>query len=280
MVRSRLPRTVLALLVGLALGLAGALMQSITRNPLADPGLLGVNAGAAAAVVIAIAYFGITTVNGYIWFAFIGAGITAVMVYSLGTTRRSAATPARMALAGAAIATALGAATTTVLISNESAFNVFRYWAVGSVQGRGLDIAVLVLPFIALGVLISLSLIRPLNAVALGEDVARSVGASPALARTGSAVAVVLLAGAATAAAGPIGFVGLAAPHIVRFIVGPDHRYLIPGVLVAAPAFLVIADVIGRWIVAPGEIQTGISVAFLGGPLFVYLVRSRRAVKL
>lgn len=277
---SRLPRTVIALLVGLALGLAGSLMQSVTRNPLADPGLLGINAGASAAVVVAIAFLGVSTVQGYIWFAFGGAALTSLLVYMLGSAHRSAATPARLALAGAAVSVALGAVVGAILISHEQAFNTFRYWAVGSTLGRGLDVALVVLPFIAVGVLVSLVLIGSLNAVALGEDVARSIGATPGLARAGSALAVVLLAGAATAAAGPIGFVGLAAPHIVRAIVGPDHRYLIPGVLVVGPAFLVVADVIGRAVVAPQELQTGISVAILGGPLFVALVRSRRMAAL
>lgn len=279
-VLSRLPRTVLSLVVGLALGLAGALMQSVTRNPLADPGLLGVNAGASAAVVAAIAFFGVTEVSGYIWFAFAGAALTSVLVYLLGTAHRSAATPARLALAGAAVSIALAAATSAILISNEQTFNTFRFWAVGSTQGRGLDVTWPVLPFVVVGLLVSLLLIRSLNAVALGEDAARGLGARSGLTRVGSALAVVLLAGAATAAAGPIGFVGLAAPHIVRGVVGPDHRLLIPAVLVVAPAFLLIADLVGRAAVAPAELQTGIAVAALGGPIFVGLVRSRRMAAL
>ncbi|ACQ78407.1 transport system permease protein [Beutenbergia cavernae DSM 12333] len=279
-VLSRLPRTVLALVVGLALGMAGTLMQSVTRNPLADPGLLGINAGASAAVVVAIAYLGVTTVQGYVWFAFAGAAAAAVVVYAIGSAHRSAATPVRMALAGAAVSVAVAAVTNAVLLSDERAFNSFRYWAVGSLQGRGLDVTTAVLPFVVVGLAIALLLARPLNAVALGDDVSRAVGATPGLARLGSALAVVLLAGAATAAAGPIGFVGLAAPHIVRGVVGPDHRLLLPGVLVVAPAFLLLADVLGRVAVAPGELQTGIAVAILGGPLFVALVRSRRVAAL
>ncbi|MFI7160937.1 FecCD family ABC transporter permease [Rhodococcus erythropolis] len=277
---SRLPRTILGLVIGAALGLAGALMQSITRNPLADPGLLGVNAGASAAVVIAIAYLGVTSVGGYLWFALAGAAVASVGVYMLGSAHRSAATPARMALAGAAVATAITALTSMVLISNEAAFNQFRFWAVGSLQGRGGDVIVTVLPFIAIGIVLSLLLIRPLNAIALGEDVAKGLGARTGPARAGSAVAVILLAGAATAAAGPLGFVGLAAPHIVRSVVGPDLRLLLPCVLVVAPAFLLLADVLGRVVTAPGDLQTGIAVAVLGGPLFVALVRSRRVASL
>nr|WP_246414149.1 iron chelate uptake ABC transporter family permease subunit [Microbacterium thalassium] len=279
-VHSRVPRAVLAILVGLALGLAGAMMQSITRNPLADPGLFAVNAGAAAAVVTAIAVFGILDPAGYVWFAFAGAAVAAVAVYLLGTAHRSAATPARMALAGAAISVAVAAATDLVLLSNETLFFQFRYWSVGSLQGRGLDVAAMIAPFVAVGVVLSILLVRPLNAMAMGDDIARGVGSRPALTRAGAAIAVVLLAGAATAAAGPIAFVGLAAPHIVRMAVGGDHRFLLPGVLAVAPAFLLLADVLGRWIVAPAELQTGIAAAILGGPIFVALVRSRRLAAL
>lgn len=279
-VKSRVPRLVLGIVVGLALGMAGALMQAVTRNPLAEPGLLGVNAGAAFAVVIAIGYLGVVTVGGYLWFAFAGAAISSVVVYLLGTAHRSQATPVRMALAGAAVSVLLAALTNSLLLSNQAAFNRFRYWAVGSLQGRDLEVTTTVLPFVAIGVVITLLLIRPLNAVALGEDASRALGVNPALTRAAAALAVVLLAGGATAAAGPIGFVGLAAPHIVRALVGPDQRLLLPAVLVVAPAFLVAADTLGRWVIAPGELQTGIAAAILGGPVFVMLVRSRRMASL
>ncbi len=279
-VKSRVPRLVLGIVVGAALGAAGALMQAVTRNPLAEPGLLGVNAGAAFAVVIAIGYLGVTTVGGYLWFAFIGAALSSVLVYLLGTAHRSQGTPVRMALAGAAISVLLLALTNSMLLGNQAAFNQFRYWAVGSLQGRGLDVTVIVLPFVLAGVAITLVLIRPLNAIALGEDASRALGVNPGVTRAGAAIAVVLLAGAATAAAVPIGFVGLAAPHIVRSLVGPDQRLLLPTVLVVAPAFLVAADTVGRWAIAPGELQTGIAAAVLGGPVFVMLVRSRRMASL
>jgi iron complex transport system permease protein len=167
-----------------------------------------------------------------------------------------------------------------VLVSNEAVFYQFRFWSVGSLQGRGLDVALTVLPFIVLGVILALCVIRPLNAMALGDEMARSLGASPGSGRIVSAVAVVLLAGAATAAAGPIAFIGLAAPHIVRMVVGGDHRLLIPGVIVVAPAFLVLADSIGRWVLAPAELQTGLAAAFVGAPIFIMLVRSRRVAAL
>lgn len=277
---SRVPREILALEVGLALGLAGALMQSITRNPLADPGLFGINAGASLAVVVAIAWFGLVDPFGYVWFAFAGAAGAAIAVYLLGTAHRSGSPPARMALAGAAISVALAAATDILLLSNESLFQQFRYWAVGSLQGRGLDMAWLILPFVIGGVVLCWVIIRPLNALAMGDELARGLGMRPSLVRGAAAVGVVVLAGAATAAAGPIAFVGLAAPHIVRLVVGSDHRLLLPGVLFVAPTFLLVADVLGRWVVAPAELQTGIAAAILGGPIFVALVRSRRLATL
>lgn len=279
-VSSRLPRTVLGVLVGAALGLSGALMQAVTRNPLAEPGLLGVNAGAAFAVVIGIAHLGVVTVAGYLPLALLGAAVASVGVYLLGSAHRSKATPVRMALAGAAIAIVLTAMTRSILLSNEQAFNDFRFWAVGSLQGRSFEIVLTVLPLVLLGIVLALVLGPALNAMALGEQTSRALGANPTLIRAGAALAVVLLAGSATAAAGPIVFVGLAAPHIVRSIVGSDQRLLLPATLVVAPAFLVSADVLGRWATAPAELQTGIAAAILGGPVFVALVRSRRMASL
>jgi iron complex transport system permease protein len=275
-VASRMVRPILGLVVGVALGVAGALMQAVTRNPLAEPGILGVNAGAAIAVVIGISSYGVTTVAGYLPLALAGAAVASVAVYLLGTTRRSAATPVRLALAGAAIATVLAAITRSILLSHEAAFNSFRYWAVGSLQGRDLSVVYTVLPLVVVGVVLALVLAPALNAMALGEQTARSLGARPGLIRGGAALSFVLLAGAATAAAGPIAFVGLAAPHIVRAVVGPDQRLILPGAMVVGPAFLVAADTLGRWLVAPAELQTGIAAAILGGPIFVALVRSRR----
>lgn len=277
---SRMPRILLGVIVGVALGLAGAIMQALTRNPLADPGILGINAGASAAVVIAIAYFGMTDAASYLWWAFAGAALAAVVVYTLGGSSRNGASPAKLALAGAALSMSIGALTSMVLVSNEFAFNQFRYWTVGTLQGRGLDVIVVVTPFIVAGVVLSLLLIRPLNAIALGEESARGLGANVPLIRVGCFVAVVLLSGAATAAAGPIAFIGLAAPHIVRLIVGPDNRKLIPGVLFLSPALLIMADSIGKTAAAPGELQTGIAAAVLGAPVFIALVRSKKVTVL
>ncbi|MFZ2749063.1 MAG: iron chelate uptake ABC transporter family permease subunit [Propioniciclava sp.] len=278
--QSRVPRAILGVLVGAALATSGLVMQSFTRNPIADPGILGVNAGAAAGVVLAMAYLGITTIGGYLWFALAGAGAGAVVVYLLGSSRSQGSSPVRMTLAGAAFSIAIGALTAMVLASNESVFATFRYWAIGTLQGRGLDIIVVVAPLIVLGLVLALALIRPLNALALGEEAAIAVGVSVARARIGAVAVVVLLAGSATAAVGPIGFVGLATAHIVRVIVGPDHRYLLPATLVCGPALLLSADVLGRVAAAPAELQTGIAAAVMGGPLFIMLVRSKRLMAL
>ncbi|KIP52538.1 FecCD family ABC transporter permease [Leucobacter komagatae] len=279
-VLSRVPRILLGVVVGAALGLAGTLMQSVTRNPLADPGILGVNAGASLAVVIAIAFLGVQSVSGYIWFAFVGAGAAAALVYLLGSARGNAGTPVRIALAGTAVSIVIGALTQMVLLSNEPAFNAFRFWAIGSLQGRDFDVILTVLPFIAVGILASLALVAPLNAITLGDDVATGLGTNTTAARIGVAFAVVLLAGAATAAAGPIGFIGLGAAHIARFFTGNEHRRLIPASVLLGATLLVVADTLGRIAVAPAELQTGVAAALFGGPLFVALVRSRKVAAL
>ncbi|HEY0188233.1 MAG TPA: iron ABC transporter permease [Cellulomonas sp.] len=278
--QSRVPRVALGLVVGAALGVAGMLMQSITRNPIADPGLLGVNAGAAAGIVIAIAYLGVVTPLGYVWFAFAGAAVAAVLVFVVGSARRSAATPARMALAGAALTMAISAVTGMVLVSNEPAFLRFRYWSVGTLQGRGTDVLAAVLPFVLAGLLLAAGLTRVLNTLALGDDSARGLGVHATRARIGSAVAVVLLAGAATAAAGPIGFIGLTVPHVARGITGPDQRWVLPYSMVLAPILLLSADIVGRVIARPGEIEVGIVTAFIGAPVFILLAGRRRIAAL
>lgn len=275
-VQSRLPRIVLGIIVGAALGLAGALMQSVTRNPLADPGILGINAGASLFVVIAMSLFGITTPRGYIWFAFFGAAVAAVVVYLLGTARGNAASPVRIALAGTAVSIVLGALTQMVVLSNEAAFNTFRFWSIGSLQSRGFDVIATVVPFVLVGIAFALLLAGPLNAIALGDDVAASLGTRILSTRIAAALAVVLLAGAATAAAGPIGFIGLGAAHIARFASGNEHHRLLPAATIIGATLLVTADTLGRFITAPSELQTGIAAALFGGPLFVALVRSRK----
>lgn len=274
----RVPRTVLGLLVGAALGLAGAVIQALTRNPLAEPGLLGVNAGASAAVVSAMSFLGVTSLRGYVWFAFLGAAVVAVAVYLLGGAR--AATPVRLVLAGTAVMAALYSYTNAVVMLDTSALDQMRFWTVGSLASATWDTIRQVLPFLAAGTVIALALARPLNAVALGDDTARSLGASLTRTRVLAMAAVTLLCGAATAACGPITFVGLMIPHFVRALTGPDMRWILPFSTVLSPALLLGSDVIGRLVTSPSELQVGIVTSVLGGPLFIYLVRRRRMAQL
>jgi iron complex transport system permease protein len=277
---TRVPRTVLGLLVGAALGLAGAIMQSTARNPLADPGLLGVNAGAAAAVVSAISFLGIDQPAGYLWFALLGAAAASVVVYLLGTTGRSAATPVRMALAGTAIGAALSAYVTGVILIDPSAYYHFRYWDIGALTGRTLHDVGPLGWFLLAGLVAGAALCRPLNALALGEDVGRSLGAHVGRTRFLSVLAVTLLCGTATAAVGPIGFVGLAVPHAARMMVGVDHRRLLPMSALLGACMLLGADVVGRLIAWPQEIGAGLITAVVGAPVLIYLVRRKKLGRL
>lgn len=272
----RVPRTIVGLSVGAALGASGALMQGVTRNPLADPGLLGVNAGAALFVVIAIYAFGITSLVGYVWFAFAGAAVASVIVYVLGSRGQEGATPVKLALAGAALTTLLGSITTAILVVDLATLDRFRFWAVGSLAGRDSAVVVQVAPFIGVGLVLAFATGRSLNALALGDDVARSLGQRVGSARVFSAGSIVILAGAATAAAGPIGFVGLTVPHVARAIVGPDYRWIVPYSTALAPIMLLTADIVGRVVARPGEIQVGIVTAIIGAPFFIALVRRRK----
>lgn len=275
----RVPRTMLGLSVGASLGLAGAIMQGLTRNPLADPGILGVSAGAALAVVVGIA-LGVTTLPASVWLAFAGAAAAGALVYGLGSVGRGGATPVKLALAGAAVTALLGSLTSGVLLVDVATLDQFRFWVVGSLAGRDVGVAVQVGPFLAAGAVLALASARSLNALALGDDVARSLGQRVGLARGVGALAVVLLTGAAVAACGPIGFVGLTVPHVARALVGPDYRWILPASAVLAPTLLLIADVAGRVVARPGELQVGIVTAALGAPFFVALVRRRRLAEL
>ncbi|MGP4013753.1 FecCD family ABC transporter permease [Streptomyces sp. 4N124] len=277
-VAERLSRTVLGLLAGAALGLAGAVLQALTRNPLADPGLLGINAGASAAVVTAITYFGVTSLTGYVWFAFFGAAAVGALVWFLGGSR--GATPVRLALAGTAISAALYGYLQAVMIMDEAALGKMRFWTVGSLSSATNDIILRVLPFLAVGMLLAFALARPLNAMAMGDDTAKSLGANLNRTRALSMLAATVLCGAATAACGPIVFVGLMVPHVVRSFTGPDLRWILPYAAVLSPVLLLGADVIGRIVTRPAELQVGIVTAILGGPVFIFLVRRRRTAQL
>lgn len=276
----RVPRNIVGLLVGAALGLSGAVMQGVARNPLADPGILGVSAGAALFVVIGIYVFGVASLLGYVWFAFAGALVASLVVYFLGSLGREGATPVKLALAGAAITAFLGSITTAILLIDIATLDQYRFWAVGSLAGRTPEVAAQVAPFILVGGVMALVSGRLLNALSLGDDVARSLGQKVGLARGFSAASVVLLTGAATAAAGPIGFVGLTVPHVARAITGPDYKWILPYSAVLAPVLLLGSDIIGRVIARPGEIQVGIITALVGSPFFVMLVRRRKLAEL
>ncbi|WP_329534793.1 iron chelate uptake ABC transporter family permease subunit [Streptomyces sp. NBC_01450] len=277
-VDDRISRTVLGLLVGAALGLSGAVLQALTRNPLADPGLLGINAGASAAVVTAITYFGVTSLSGYVWFAFFGAAAVGALVWFLGGSR--GATPVRLALAGTAISAALYGYLQAVMIMDDAALGKMRFWTVGSLASATDSTIKQVLPFLVVGTVVALALARPLNAMAMGDDTARALGANLNRTRALSMAAATVLCGAATAACGPIVFVGLMVPHVVRSFTGPDLRWILPYATVLSPVLLLGADVVGRMVVRPAELQVGIVTAILGGPVFIYLVRRRRTAQL
>ncbi|MEV6396008.1 iron chelate uptake ABC transporter family permease subunit [Streptomyces sp. NPDC051907] len=274
----RLPRTLIGIAAGAALGVAGALMQTLTRNPLADPGLLGVNAGASAAVVTAISLFGIRSFDVYLWFALAGAGAAAVLVNLLGGSRT--ATPVRLALAGTAVNAALFGYVNGLQLVDLGALETMRHWAIGTLAGRDAGLLLKALPLLVAGALLAFALSRPLGALALGDDSARALGAHVGRTRVLSIVAITLLCGAATAVCGPIGFVGLMIPHAVRAFTGPDPRWLFPACALYAPALLLASDVVGRVVVPPSEIEVGIVTAFVGGLLFIHLVRQRKAVQL
>lgn len=275
----RVPRTILAILVGLALGLAGAIMQALTRNPLAEPGLLGVNAGAFLAVVVSIAITGAADIRTFVWWSFLGAALAAGLVYLVGSRGRGGATPLRLVLTGVALTAVLSGVAYAFTLTNADIFDRIRYWQSGSLQSRTDDIVTGVLPFIVLGALVALTLPRSLNAVALGDELALALGARIASTRVLSIVAVTLLCGAATAAAGPIGFLGLMAPYAARAVVGPDQRWIIPLMLTIAPTIMLAADVLGRVIVA-SEMPVGVVTAFIGAPLLIALMRRRRVADL
>jgi iron complex transport system permease protein len=274
----RLPRTLLGLIVGAALGLAGTVMQALTRNPLADPGVLGINAGASAAVVSAISFFGVTSLSGYVWFAFAGAAVVSVALYLLGGTRN--ATPVRLALAGTALTAVLTGYINAVNLMDTAALDKMRFWTVGSLAAATTPTVTRIAPFLVVGGVLALLLARPLNAIALGDDQARALGARLTRTRVLSMVAITLLCGGATAACGPIVYVGLMVPHVVRAITGPDLRWILPYSAVLSPVLLLGADSRGRDAPRPGELQVGIVTAVVGGPVFIYLVRRRRMAQL
>lgn len=277
----RVPRTLVAILAGLALGVAGAIMQAVTRNPLAEPGLLGINAGAALAVIIGAVAFHVVTPLAYVWFAFIGAGLAGIAVFIIGQAHSSGNNPVRLVLAGAGLSIMLTSITGIFILNAPTeVFDQFLHWASGSLERSGLEAAAVLAVAVSLGCAVALLIVSNLNILALGKDLGLALGASPRSTWLLACLAVMLLAGAATAGAGPIAFVGLVAPHIARLLVGPDYRWILPYSGLYAAILLLGADVLGRVVVAPSEIAAGIVALLLGGPFFIAVVRKYRLSQL
>jgi iron complex transport system permease protein len=268
----RVPRTVLAIVAGVALGIGGALIQGYTRNPIADTGLLGLNAGASFAVVSVILLFGLANPYQYVWFAFLGAAVAGVIVFGLASIGRGAGSPLTLALAGQGIAVFLAAMTTAVALTDQAALNAQRFWNAGTVAGVGFDVIWPVTVFIVVGLLLALTTLPAINLLNLGDDVARGLGVNIALTRTVGVVAITLLAGATTAACGPIAFLGLMVAHVARYLTGPDYRWLVPYAGLLGAVILLGCDMVGRVVVRPGELDAGIVVALVGAPFFAVLV--------
>ncbi|MFF3619903.1 FecCD family ABC transporter permease [Streptomyces sp. NPDC002467] len=269
----RMPRTFLGLLVGLSLGAAGAVAQDITRNPLGDPGLIGISAGGSFAVAASIGMLGLTSSYQYIWFAFLGGALAGLIAYAVGGTGYGGATPAKLALAGAAVTVLLDAGTNTLVLLDVRTLDQYRFWAVGSLAGRDSELGVQLLPFVVVGLVLAIGLSGRLNALALGDDLASSLGTPVKSTRALGALAVVLLTGAAVAAAGPVTFIGLVVPHVVRAFTGPDARWLVPCSALGGASLMLAADVVGRMVARPGELEAGVVTALLGAPFLALLVK-------
>ncbi|WP_327290637.1 FecCD family ABC transporter permease [Streptomyces sp. NBC_01198] len=274
----RVPRTVIGIMVGAALAVAGVVMQGVTRNPIAEPGILGVSQGASLGVVCAIAYAGVGTLSGYVWFAFAGAGAAAVAVYAVAARGRGGASPVKLALAGAAMNAFLTSIVSGVLTTDAQTLDTYRFWQVGSLSGRDTDIIAMIWPFLAVGLLLVLAMARGLDALALGEDIAKGLGQNVAVLRLTGALGATVLTGAAVAAAGPIAFVGLAVPHLARALVGTAHRWVLPMAALLGPVMILVSDVVGRIVFPPSEVPVAVMTALIGVPFLVALVRRRSVV--
>ena len=279
-ISQRIPRTVFGILAGGALGISGALMQSITRNPIADPSILGVNTGASLFVVAGIAFFNITVAYQYIWLGITGAGVTAVFVYSVASMGKDGATPLKLALSGSAVSIVLGSLVSTIMLPNNRVMEAFRFWQVGSIGSATWENIMLISPFLIVGFIISMFISGYLNNLALGDEAATALGTNVVMTRTIGALASVLLCGATTALAGPIGFVGLIIPHIIRLIFGSEMSKMLPLSFLGSALLMLISDVIGRIISLPGETEVGIITAVLGAPVFILAIRKGRVKSL
>ncbi|MCF2149928.1 iron ABC transporter permease [Desmonostoc muscorum LEGE 12446] len=271
----RLPRSLIAILVGSALAVSGALMQGLTRNPLADPGILGIQSGAAVAVVVATFVFGSPSLNVYTIVAFLGAGATAILVYFLGSLGRGGATPLNLTVAGAALTALISSITTAILIVSQRTLEEIRFWLAGSLAGGDINMFFQALPFVLIGLVMAFALGRQITTMSLGEDVAKGLGQKTAWVKIATAISVVLLAGSSVAIAGPIGFIGLVVPHIVRFYIKANYRWILPHCAVLGAILLLVADIGARVLLKPQELPVGVMTAFVGAPFFVYLAKSK-----
>jgi iron complex transport system permease protein len=276
----RMPRTVVGVLAGAALGLAGALMQGHTRNPIADPGILGITQGSGLAVVLSVYSMGITSLYGFIWFSFAGALLGALAVFSIGSIGRGGPTPVTLALAGTAISFLLNAVTSAVVLLDQQSLDTYRFWKVGSIAVTDTSVIWQVVPFMVLGLVLGLANARALNALSLGEDVARSLGHRVQVSRRLGIGAIAVLVGAAVAVCGPMAFVGLVVPHVARMFAGADYRWLLPFSALMGASLVLLADVAGRVVARPSEVQVGVMLAMVGAPFFIALVRRRKLVRL
>lgn len=276
----RVPRTLLGIAVGAALALGGTLLQGVARNPLADPGVMGINAGAAAAVAISVLFVGYSPTGTHVWFAFAGAAVATVFVYSVASVGSDGATPVKLALAGAAVTALCVSITSAIVLSDPDALNQLRMWEMGSLAGRHFPVLMQLLPYFIIGSVAALFAGRALNMISLGDDLARSFGLNLTLTRAVIFLIVTILCGAATAACGPIVFVGLMVPHLARLITGPDYRWILVYSLVLGPLLVLSSDIVGRMIVPSGEAPVGVVIGILGAPVFIALVRYRRMAEL
>lgn len=271
----RLPRSLIAILVGAALAVSGALMQGLTRNPLADPGILGIESGAALAVVATIFVFGSSSSSVLTLVAFLGAGITAILVYCLGSLGKGGATPLNLTVAGAALTALISSLTTAILIVSQRTLDEIRFWLAGSLSGRDTNILLQILPFVVIGLVIAFVLGRQITTMSLGEDIAKGLGQQTAWIKIITAISVVLLAGSSVSLAGPIGFIGLVVPHIVKFFIKADYRWILPYAAIVGAILILVSDIAARLLLRPQELPVGVMTALLGAPFFVYLAKSK-----
>ncbi len=271
----RMPRVVAGVMVGASLAVAGGIMQGLTRNPLASPGILGVNAGAAFAVVLAVYLLGQSSLRAYMSYAFVGAAVAGAIVYGLGSMGRGGATPLKLTLAGAVFTAFVSSFTSALLISDQDTLDQIRFWTAGSLAGRNWELIELAAPYLSVGMVGALIIARQITTISLGEDVARGLGQNTVMVRLIAALLVVLLSGGSVALAGPIGFVGLVAPHVARFIVGADYRWILPYSAAIGALMVTVGDTLARIIIKPEELPVGVMTAFVGAPFFIYLARWR-----